>query len=56
MSEFVMGYIDTNIHYCPYCGEHLTIKNYIGDTVCDNCGKAFCVIEGENDLESEENK
>lgn len=49
MSEFVAGYIDSDIHYCPYCGERLTMISFIGDTVCDNCGKAFCVIQGESE-------
>ena len=51
MSSFVMGYIDTEIHYCPYCGERLTMIDLIGDTVCEKCGKSFCVIEGESEDE-----
>lgn len=47
MTEFVAGYIDTDIHYCPYCGERLEMISCVGETVCSECGKSFCVIEGE---------
>lgn len=45
--SFVAGYIDENIHYCPYCAERLDYISLMGETKCSHCGKSFCVIEGE---------
>ena len=54
MNGTVFGYIDSDINYCPYCGERLSMKGIYGDTECDECGKRFCVVEGENE-EDEDN-
>lgn len=45
--NFVAGYIDENISYCPYCAERLNYISLMGETKCSRCGKSFCVIEGE---------
>jgi len=51
--NFVAGYIDDNIHYCPYCSERLLYISCLADTRCDKCGKSFCVIEGEQNEEDD---
>lgn len=47
----VMGYIDAAISFCPYCGAELDTTSYIGATKCEDCGKSFYVLEGEDETE-----
>ena len=47
MEGTVFGYIDSDINYCPYCGERLSMISIYSDTECEECGKRFCVIEGD---------
>lgn len=44
---FIAGYIEEDIHYCPYCGSILDMVSLHSETVCQECGKAFFVIVGE---------
>lgn len=48
LMDMVTGFIDGTINYCPYCGGELDMVSLIDDTYCEDCGRAFCVIEGEN--------
>lgn len=41
---FARLYPDTNILYCPYCGERLESVAIDGKTTCDNCGSSFIVV------------
>ena len=45
--ETVTGYIDSTISFCPYCGAELDTINFISETKCEDCGKSFFVLEGE---------
>lgn len=44
---FIAGYIEEDIHYCPYCGSRLDGVNLHSETICQECNRAFFVIEGE---------
>lgn len=44
----ITGYIDEEIRYCPYCGNILDIVSLHSETICQECRKAFFVIEGES--------
>ncbi len=46
MGNLKVGYIDSEICFCPYCGERLAVISLIDETTCEKCGKSFCVIEG----------
>lgn len=49
----MIGYIDENIRFCPYCGEQLEYISLVGETKCLKCGKSFVVMEGEGSEEME---
>ena len=45
---FIAGYIEEDIRYCPYCGSILDMVSLCGETICQECSKAFFVLAGEN--------
>ena len=45
----IFGYISEDINYCPYCGARLDGVNLWCETICSDCGKSFCVVEGESE-------
>ena len=55
MTDFVAGFIDASIHFCPYCAQPLDNVSMSDDTECSACGKPFCVIEGEKKKEESKN-
>lgn len=53
--NMIMGLADTDIKYCPYCGERIGTFKGNGTAVCDNCKNEFGVIlmDYEEDEEDE---
>lgn len=50
MYGFVSGISDTNdIHYCPKCGEPVSMIYRDGTAECDECGYRFGVVEREKE-------
>lgn len=49
----VTGIVDGTIEFCPYCGGELFMTSYVSETCCEDCGKSFCVIEGESEASEE---
>ena len=48
MYGFINGITDNDdIHYCPKCGEPITIFHGDGTAKCDECGYHFGVVECE---------
>ena len=52
--NMVTGIIDGTISFCPYCGGELSMTSFIDETYCEDCGKSFCVIEGENEVQEDD--
>ena len=50
----VWGIIDGTISFCPYCGSELSMTSFIDETYCEDCGKSFCVIEGESEVQEDD--
>ena len=50
--NMIMGLADTDIEYCPYCGEQIGTFKANGVAVCDNCKREFGV--GLTDWEDED--
>lgn len=47
MDQFISGYADDEVNYCPYCGEEVYDSNCENEFECNSCFRSFYVIEGE---------
>lgn len=48
MNKYIEGYTSDDIDNCPFCpSDKITYQPVIGKYKCDECGKAFYVIEAE---------
>ena len=45
MDRWITGWADTNVRFCPYCGEQIEDVNGNGECTCSNCTLSFYVIE-----------
>lgn len=40
---------NSDIEYCPFCGEEIGIKYGDGTAKCDSCGRRFGVVEDDEE-------